>query len=293
MTDNVRKSNLRRLASLSALSAGALGMTAGTADAATPDANGIVYSGIVDEKVGFGAGYGGQATLVGPNGAAGVLFESSKRSGGVSESTWRIHYVNAGNASPQPHGTTFRFLGNSRAVSAFALGDKFGLPAASHSRNGGLIATSWRENTGDGGRFTNFNSTDRYLLFRFVGGELTHPVYGWAQLSVRLPGSLGGPKVTLINYAYATTGAQIPAGYRGKALDGDEEAYTAASAQSGLPALALGAAGVRSWRASRQAEVQGAGATPALSGSPWWSERDANQLRLRHHRRADSRGISG
>jgi hypothetical protein len=47
--------------------------------------------------------------------------------------------------------------------------------------------------------------------------------------------------VTLINYAYDITGAQIPAGFRGKALDGDEFEFE----RSGLPALSLGAAGVR------------------------------------------------
>jgi len=125
----------------------------------------------------------------------------------------------------------------------------------------GLIGSSRYENRGVNNWFTNFNTTDRYLLFRFKGGELPHSVYGWAQLSVSLPGGLGGPNVTLINYAYDTTGAQIPAGYRGKALDGDEEVYTAAHARTGVPALALGAAGVRSWRAARQAEA------PSLTGA--------------------------
>ncbi|MGA2590585.1 MAG: hypothetical protein ABSH32_11755 [Bryobacteraceae bacterium] len=121
--------------------------------------------------------------------------------------------------------------------------------------------TKSSQTIGFGSQFTNFNSTDRYLLFRFKGGELPHPVYGWAHLSVTLPGGLGGPNVTLVSYAYETSGRQIPAGYRGRALDGDEEAYTAASARTGVPALALGAAGVRRWRAARQAEA------PALAGA--------------------------
>lgn len=66
-----------------------------------------------------------------------------------------------------------------------------------------------------------------------------------------LPGYPGGPNVTLISYAYDITGAQIPAGFRGKALDGDEAEFE----RSGLSALSLGAAGVRSWRTARQAEA--------------------------------------
>ncbi len=47
----IRKGNIRRLASLSALGAGTLGMTTGTGEAST-----IVYSGILNDKIGFASG---------------------------------------------------------------------------------------------------------------------------------------------------------------------------------------------------------------------------------------------
>ncbi|MGA2589073.1 MAG: hypothetical protein ABSH32_04090 [Bryobacteraceae bacterium] len=258
MTVKVKRTNLRRLASLSALGAGALGVAASTADAGTPDANGIVYSGIVDEKVGFGAGYGAQATILGPNGAAGLLDKYVIK--GSLTIIFEQQIVLVGNR-PGPQGTEFRFLGGVNAtVSAFRRGAKFGTPAASRSWLHGGVAESETNFSGATSRRTRFNPVDRFFLFKFIGGALTHPVYGWAQLSVSLPGHVGGPNVTLVSYAYDTAGAQIPAGFRGKALDGDEGAYE----RSGLSALALGAAGVRSWRAARQTQAPGlAGATPA------------------------------
>jgi len=244
---------LRRLASLSALGAGgALGLTA-----ATIDASGIVYSGMVDEKVGYGSAYGTQATIAGPNGAAGNIFKYSYNS--CTSYCFRFHLVNLG-ARSGAHGTTFRFLnsGSSGPVKAFPRGAVFGMPASSFGF--GKIAESYTNSGITGKPTTRFNSTDRFLLFRFTGGKLPHAIYGWAHLKVTLPGNFVGPDVTLVSYAYDLTGAQIPAGYRGKALDGDEAEYE----RSGLSALSLGAAGVRSWRAARQADAQGAaGATPA------------------------------
>jgi hypothetical protein len=65
---DVTKRNMKRLASLSALGAGALGITAGTADASS-----IVLSGILDEKVGLSPGFHKQATFTGPDGVGAML----------------------------------------------------------------------------------------------------------------------------------------------------------------------------------------------------------------------------
>jgi hypothetical protein len=59
------------------------------------------------------------------------------------------------------------------------------------------------------------------------------------------------PDVTLIDWAYDTSGAQIPAGDTGT-----PEPSTLAL--SGLAALALGAKGLRRWRAARSRDLQGA-----------------------------------
>jgi len=70
----IKKANLKRLASLSALGAGALGIATGTAEASS-----IVFSGILNERIGFGKGFGRGATIGGPNGAGGQLMRSSLR----------------------------------------------------------------------------------------------------------------------------------------------------------------------------------------------------------------------
>lgn len=75
---------------------------------------------------------------------------------------------------------------------------------------------------------------------------MRQPLYGWAQLNLSRPGSMHGPDVTVVDWAYDTSGAQIPAGDTGT-----PEPST--FALTGLSALALGAAGLRSWRAARKA----------------------------------------
>jgi hypothetical protein len=252
----IKKKNLRCLASLSALGAGALGM-AGSAGAGTPDANGIVWSGILEDKVGFAAGYGAMATIAGPKGAAGILMDSGFRcSSSICNAT--IHYVNA-RVRVGPQGTSFRvgICCAFSSVKAVPRGAKFG---STYSVGLAKLAFSAKGESGGTNRSTDFNSTDRYFFFRFVGGGLPHAVYGWAEVNVKVPGGFGGPNVILVSYAYDITGRQIPAGYRGLALDGDEAEFE----RSGLSALSLGAAGVRRWRVARQAQAQGAaGVTPA------------------------------
>jgi hypothetical protein len=242
VTVKIGKPNLKRLASLSALGAGALGVTAGTANAST-----IVYSGIVDDNVGWGVGYGASAIIAGPNGAGAVLGRGEY----FSSSTGLIRIVGLG-ARSGSHGTQFRFIGKpnsylfpyNQAAAAFPLNARFGVPPASRLLNQGFIAR-WETYIITTFQTTKFSTTDRYLLFTFMGGDLAKPLYGWAQFSVMFEG-YPGPDVTLIDWAYNTSGAQIPAGDTGS-----PEPST--FALTGLSALALGAVGLRSWRAARKA----------------------------------------
>jgi hypothetical protein len=64
----------------------------------------------------------------------------------------------------------------------------------------------------------------------------------WAQLDAALPNGFG---VTPVDYAYGTSGAQIPAGDTGT-----PEPSTLTL--TGLAALALGAKDLRAWRAARR-----------------------------------------
>ena len=260
MTIKLKKPNLKRLASLSALGAGALGVNAGTAEAY------VVYSGVINKKVGYGSGYATYVSIPLPNGAALALRTDHwtyPTYGSLNEVN-----LNAMNVSG-PNGTqaSFRAVNNPWGdVTAFVLaapqGAKFGT-SPREVRNFGWVAISGGGKYHLSNAFTEFNPTDRYLLFRFTGGKLPYTIYGWAQLSVTLPGHFAGPQVTLTSWAYETSGAQLPAGVHGKALDGSDdisEIRPSTFDATGLPALALGSLGVRKWRDARKMEAAKSGA---------------------------------
>jgi hypothetical protein len=224
----IKKANLRRLASLLALGTGALGLAAGTAEASS-----IVYSGVVDERVGWSPGLPGLAKFHFHNGIRAELYLIGTLgcvSGGCSA-------TGVGLSARGRHSTSMRLLGNGLFISAFPLSATFdtpdGKPYGGHRIASRAIST--------GGRETKFNHTDRYLLFEFTGGDLPHAEYGWAQLNVTITSA--GPDATLVDWAYDTSGAEIPAGDTGT-----PEPST--FALTGLGALALGAKGLRSWRAA-------------------------------------------
>jgi hypothetical protein len=87
-------------------------------------------------------------------------------------------------------------------------------------------------------RYTLAGYGKEYALFTFDVGSQTD--YGWLELSL---GGSFGPLVRLIGYAYDTTGQPISAG----AIPEPKHLPLA------LGALALGAIGVREWRAKRKA----------------------------------------
>jgi hypothetical protein len=258
MTIKPKKLNLKRLASLTALGAGALGVNAGTAEAY------VVYSGIVKQKVGFGSGYGTHASIALPNGA-GLAFRVFRSTFPNTPGTILFLDVIAQNlGGPNGTGASFGVVNTDYTTLALAdpQGAKFGTPPL--VKGFGLIAESRGGFDHGSAAYTKFNSTERYLLFRFTGGKLPHPIYGWAQLSVTLPGHSAGPDMTLVSWAYETSGAPLPAGVHGKAPDGTDdisaivpsaldakEPYTLAS--TGLAALAFGAKGLHRWRAARKA----------------------------------------
>jgi len=98
MLHKLKSTNRKRLASLSALGAGALGVTAGPAQAS------IIYSGPVDAHIGFDDAR--RFTLAGPNGAGGV-FRTEYVSCGFTCSfafSWIALHSKQG-----PNGTQFQF----------------------------------------------------------------------------------------------------------------------------------------------------------------------------------------
>jgi hypothetical protein len=246
MNVKIKKTNLKRLASLSALGAGALSVGAGSAEASS-----IVFSGPVNAQVGFCPHCLTQFNLLGPAGARGSIHLSSY----LNSSGRGARSVFVAGSPAGKHGTALDFVKSAGSfVAAFPQGVEWG----SRKTTGpfALAAFSFVEGSG-GGHSVNspFNATDRYLLFRFTGGDFTGDVYGWAQIAVRYsPKALcshrapGCVDVTLIDYAYDTSGHQIPAGDTGV-----PEPSTLSL--TGLAALALGAKGLRTWRTARRASV--------------------------------------
>ena len=243
----LKAANMKRLASLTALGAGALSATVATADASS-----IVYSGILNERVGFNNGSLWGATVSGPDGA-GFLMQDFSRSAPQHSVIDGVSLI----ARSGPHGTRFRFLGNYKGphifrnfASGFPINDGWSAAAPGHRiLSGGLVAIyKYSYGSVRGKEFTGLDNP--FLLFEFTGGNLSQTIYGWAQLDVtfnkRFPRS---PAVTLVDWAYDTSGNQIPAGDTGT-----PEPSTLTL--TGLAALALGAKGLRSWRVARKsAEV--------------------------------------
>jgi hypothetical protein len=246
----IKKANIKRLASLSALGAGALSVTGGTTEASS-----IVFSGPVNAEVGRSPGLASKASFSGPNGAGAMLQVAGF---GVCVYSCQFSEVVKVSNHPGRYGTNVRFLGapGTGLITAFPQGAKFGAPAASRSVSRGAVAFRGSSITYHS-RFhsndaTEFNATDQYLLFEFTGGHFGQAVYGWAQLNVTFTNTTfltgAGPDVTLVDWAYDISGAQIPAGDTGT-----PEPST--FALTGLAALALGAKGVRSWREARKTAV--------------------------------------
>jgi hypothetical protein len=233
----IKKANIKRLASLTALGAGAVGASAGTAEASS-----IVFSGLVDAKIGSGTGYQSKFSFAGPGGAAEVL---RLRSTAYCVSGC-FFSQNVGVYGRGKHGTDIQIHAGPKSFAvASPAGATFDRVAGAKLGTQGDVAFTFLSSAvRDQGHFTNFNTTDDYLLFRFAGGHLSRDVYGWAQLEVSFaPGGpfVGGPQVTLVDWAYDTSGAQIPAGDTGT-----PEPST--FVLTGLAALALGAKGLRAWR---------------------------------------------
>jgi hypothetical protein len=207
------------------------------------NANDIVFSGVINVQVPYPHS---TYTIPGPNGAGGVVKNNSGCQITCGSFGHAVYIV----SKPGKYGTHFRVLAtgprNSWALGE-ALGAVWGTVAGKSTKSANIVSTF-----DGGGPSSRFSSTDRYMLFRFQGGALKHDFYGWARIAITKYGD-----ADVVDWAYAPSGVHLPAGYHGA---GQHDAADIGTLEpttvdaTGLPALALGAPGVRRWRAARAAE---------------------------------------
>ena len=228
--------NLKKLASLSAVGAGALALTSGKAEANT-----IEYSGILNRTIGFGSN------------SPQETFKTFTNIGGPS-----FTFKTAVSSSPPRYARSLIAIGGSNALFGFAMtvahDTQFAtFPAGAVWMNsfvgGGGTRTFARHAWGSGStRIFGSPFTDKYLLFQFETNSLLK--YGWADVTLQLVdansnSTADGPNLTVISYAYDSSGALLPAGDTGSTPE------PSSLAESGLAALILGAEGLRRWRKTR------------------------------------------
>ena len=197
----IKKKNVARLASLSAIGAGALGVAAGTA-----------HAGIVNltfgpnTKVGFSSGYGTSARIDLPGTARiGVRARLS------TLGNWR--FMQFSRPSKSGGSVSFRmFLPPPPAYSflgIFAAGRTWDTAGGGFNSAGPIASRSKsREYWG------NSTFTDKYALFRFWDTTSSQTEYGWLQLSLSVSDT-SGPDVILEAGAYDNSGNPIAAGDTG------------------------------------------------------------------------------
>ncbi|HTS76002.1 MAG TPA: hypothetical protein VMG40_07355 [Bryobacteraceae bacterium] len=229
----LKRETVTKLASLSAIGVSAVVMGESTAIA------GVISSGLINESVGFNGSASHFSVTLGTLGK--FNFQRTQRNvGSTGNAKIRRIYgtgVSGGlkfaavSGHMQIFGASATWGERSGSGTKEALGKRFfGLNTFSHSTSGGNPAF-----------------TDKYALFHFgpSAGD-----YGWVELSLQLAnagGSSGanGPNVTIVSYAYDNDGVILAAGSE------TESPEPSTFELSGLAALALGAAGVRRWRAVR------------------------------------------
>jgi hypothetical protein len=249
----VKNKNAARLASLTALGAGAVGLTAKDAHA------GIVYTNFSPPTFVVGgspASFSFHTAPIFPGGLGGFqLFTASK----YVFNTSRFHFgVNATlqiilkgldglqfQSAPGPGfiwnttapGFTNKVLRSKRTFYSLNFTSKKYVPATN-----GKSSTTYRL-VFKSSKFSGSNPIDRigdfYMLFTF-NPTGTQDLYGW----LHLYGACGcGLDTVLVDMAYEDSGAFIETGASPEPATG---------IPTGLAALALGATGIRRWRKSRK-----------------------------------------
>lgn len=252
MARKQRKSYRRMAVSLSALGAGAL-LAGGTAEA------GIIYSGPINADVGYALGALDHYNS-GPLGPISATFSFLRI--GYGSNIRAIIGTGCGCVKFATQTLTHLGVTSISFLKLFNAGAKWSTQVTGthyypHVKVG---ARAWGSAIRDSGApFTAYSTagvgpfSDKYALF--VIGEGPDTLYGWLHLSFSItdgfgPDSTFGPDLTILDWAYDDTGAQLAAGQTTAPETTTPEPASAVS--TGLAALAMGAVGLRKWRRARK-----------------------------------------
>jgi hypothetical protein len=252
----IKPKNAARLASISALGAGALGVTAGTAQA------GIVY----EATPGTFVGYTGQSSIS-PQmqfttklpGSVNPFFTIWAMSNGTKWSAFIkgafqlktvngfLGLVGTGQTWNTATGAIKPLLFSARIARRTSIsstpGQIISTPNGATYLTGGRTGTHTFSGAGSSGNFSAL-----YALFTFQNSAISpNLLYGWVELSSSV-NSESGPLVTVEGWAYDDSGNPIVAGDTGEGTAPEPSTM----AMTSLGALALGAIGLRRWRAARK-----------------------------------------
>jgi hypothetical protein len=252
----LNRKTVRKLASLSALGAGAIALTADKAEA-------TIISNTVNTTVGFSPGSvssWGSGILPGSSSAS--FFFARSSSGSSRSGSRRVNATGGGSRFVK---FAYAGAGLTRGLATFNAGAKLlANPVTSVTRVG---LRQWSRSTFQTGSsssnthtssFTSHriqgrnNFTDKFALFTYTGNS--GPLFGWVELTYKVTDAFGsnptfGPDLTVIAYGVDDSGAQIAAGDVG---GGAATPEPSAIYMSGLGALVLGAEGLRRWRAAKR-----------------------------------------
>jgi hypothetical protein len=255
MVRKERKSYKKMAVSLSALGAGAL-LAGGTAEA------GIIYSGPISADVGYALGAVDHYNS-GPLGPFGDTF-SFQRIGTSYKGANLRAIIGTGCGCVAFATQTLMHLGFSYRsfLKLFNAGAKWStqVTGTHYFPRVKVGARLWGSTSRSGGTPYTIHSTqgvgpfaDKYALFAIGTGPDT--LYGWLHLSFSITDGFGpdptfGPDLTILDWAYDDSGAQLPAGQTQTPTQTPEPA---SAVSTGLAALAMGATGLRKWRKTRKA----------------------------------------
>jgi hypothetical protein len=244
----LRTKTLNKLASISALGAGALALAPDSAEASVLAYNGAPIT--LQYTTTIGGGTPNQPAVWPANLISSHVLPLPGLLGfGLFQCGCGEGYGLAVGYSLWFQTTRLRTISNNRSTYFLRLANFGDLPSGRGWSGVYGIATFAQSSGGNLLSGGNGQFAHKFALFSFLNGSQSATDFGWAELSMSAVGNPDGTvteTLTIENYAYDDAGAMLPAGE----MTAVPEPGTMRS--MALGALALGAVGLRRWRSARR-----------------------------------------